>query len=173
VRFAHFYRSNLLDLAVCNVRDCFGPGSKIGYPVFATNGTRTSICFQRRSSKVKVKAHIDTSILVKHLQRREGVLSKAINSLRPLTENGKSFTHEDLFAYEYTRDEDVFVQSRDVWINFLSFAIDIDKATLTTLMRKYQGTLTVKPHSDVVENIDDVIVALKNAHPPLDHYLRY
>ena len=41
VKFVQFYRSNYLDHALCEVRDCMVRGKRLGYPVFALNGTRT------------------------------------------------------------------------------------------------------------------------------------
>ena len=167
-----WYRSNALDRAVCAVRDCFTKG-KLGYPVFA-NGTRTDdLCKKRRKLDVKVKAYFaDTSLLVKRLQHEEQSLSEETEFLSTLTKS-ESFPAEDMYAFEYTQDKDVFVQSRHAWIKFLSSAIDADKTTVTGYLKKYQGLLTLKPHSDVIDNIDDLTIALKNANPPLDHYLRY
>lgn len=44
-------RRNVLDLLVCNVKDCFDPsetGNVWGYPVNATTGERDSLCFEAR-----------------------------------------------------------------------------------------------------------------------------
>ena len=61
VKFVQFYRSNYLDHALCEVRDCMVRGKPLGYPVFATNGTRTDLCFFRRK---KINKHI--KVLYKH-----------------------------------------------------------------------------------------------------------
>ena len=115
---------------------------------------------------------MNVDALVKKLNWHETEQTKAIDSLVSYTEAGKAFASEDLYAYEYSSNEDVFAQSLEAWSEFLSFAVDVDKATLSDIMRKYQGTLQLKPHSDTIANFDEVVAALKNANPSLEHYLR-
>ena len=67
VKFAYFYRYNILDYAVCMARDCFDSRTAYGYPVFSTNGTRTDLCMKRRTSDIKVKAHMNVDNLVEYI----------------------------------------------------------------------------------------------------------
>mmetsp|Transcript_5419 Transcript_5419/g.12327 ORF Transcript_5419/g.12327 Transcript_5419/m.12327 type:complete len:484 (+) Transcript_5419:42-1493(+) len=168
VAFAYLYRSNILDQAVCEVRDCFNPG--IGYPVLATNGTKTKLCMRRRKVSVKVKAHMNISRLVNFIHDRERKLLGNIEALREFTESGKAFANEELYAFEYTSDEDTFAKGLDAWTKFLSFAIDVDETILTDFMRRHQGTLQLKPHTEVIANINEVMTVLEEAG--LSLYLR-
>ena len=170
VKFAYFYRHNILDYAVCMARDCFNSRRQYGYPVFATNGTRTDLCFKRRTSDIKVKAHMNVHNLVEYIHDGESSQRRSIEVLRNFTHAGQAFVNEELYAYEYTSDEDIFVKSLQLWTKLLSFATDIDESILTRLMKKYQNKLQLRPHSDVIANIHEVTSVLKDAG--LDHYLR-
>ena len=170
VKFAYFYRHNILDFAVCMARDCFNSRRQYGYPVFATNGTRTDLCFKRRRSDIKVKAHMNVNNLVEYIHDEESSRRQSIKVLRNFTEAGEAFVNEELYAYEYTSDEDTFVKSLQLWTKLLSFATDIDETILTRLMKQYQNKLQLRPHSDVIANINEVTSVLKDAG--LDHYIR-
>ena len=170
--FGLAYRGNYLDRAICEARDCFG--AKYGYPVFAENGTRTDLCFQRRKldPSIKVKAYIhDIPNLIQKIHGLERHIRKGIQQLR-FSEDVVQAT-EDLFAYEYTSDEKEFLKSHVAWMKFLSFTMfDIKKDTLTNIMRENQNSRKLKPHSDVIQNIEEVTLALQTAKPSLSHFLR-
>jgi hypothetical protein len=106
------------------------------------------------------------------MRKQETKIETEIKAYSSVVYPGKSFSTEELFAYEYTSDQDVFVQSQNAWSQLISSAIDVDQDLLARVMKPWQNTLKQKPHSDVIYNIEDVVSALKNAIPPLDHYLR-
>ena len=171
--FGYSYRLNSLDRMICGVRNCFNPD--MGYPVLG-NGTRTKACFDRHhKKKIKTKAHFpNTTKLVEELHVMDWMNKERAKQYQALdlVDPKNIVATDDLFAYEYTMDEDTFSQSRSAWISFLSFAIECDKNILTKLMRKHQGTRILHPQTELIENFDKVASALKNANPPLGQYLR-
>jgi hypothetical protein len=173
VSFRHHYRENVLDVMVCAVRDCFAGGSRM-YPVYANNGTKVEgLCMDRRKAKVKVKAQFDDpSHLIKKMRKKKELIDAEVGLVDSIPGVGEAYKTEDLFAFEYTDDEEVFESSLKEWMSFISSTVDPDEAIVAKFLRKYQGKLTMKPHSETIYNIDEVAEALKNADPPLDHYLR-
>jgi hypothetical protein len=113
-KFGHTFRSNVLDKIVCSIRDCFVGGEKFGHPVWA-NGTASHICFARRTlPSEKIKAYIDDiPALIREMRKQETKIETEIKAYSFVVYPGKSFSTEELFAYEYTSDQDVFVQSQN------------------------------------------------------------
>ena len=171
VKFIHFYRSNLLDHVLCEVRDCQLRGKRVGYPVFPANGTRTDICFGRRRTHVKVKAYLNVSATVAYMKHWDERMAGEQASLPyDRLETGERYSAEDLYGFEYTQDEDMFDRSRSEWMRLLSRVIDSpDETTVNDFLRKYQGTRTPHPHYDIIYNYAETVAALKEAQ--LDHYL--
>ena len=122
-RFAVLHRRNLVDLAVCRVRDCFD--SREGYAVRTRNRSRASkeLCFARRSKGNEVRAHIHAKSLPASLGRMEDRVEE-LRSLRRELNASRLVASEDLFAFEYTTDEAVFRSSVRSWMDMLESLID-------------------------------------------------
>ena len=152
-------------------------GKRLGYPVLATNGTQTDLCFQRRFKKnkhIKVQAYFPNStVLVDYLKDWAERLEKE-QSTRPYSKlsTGERFSAEDLYGFEYTRDAEVFQRSKAEWMRLLSHTIDEpDEDIVINFLKKYQGSLTLHPSKDLIYNYDEVVNALKDGG--IDYYLNY
>jgi len=172
VVFGHLYRENILDQKICTVIDCFD--QQTGYPV-NDNGNKSELCFKRRRHPdIKLKVHLNPWILVKEMKARKKKLNIHVQSFKQLIAPAESQTTEDMFAYEYTADENAFQQSLKAWASISRSMLDIDENILENLMRKYQNTRTPPaPHSNIIENYDEVARVLKKVIPPMDSYLRF
>jgi hypothetical protein len=135
-KFAHTFRSNILDKMVCSIRDCFVGGEKIGHPVWV-NGTASHTCFARhRLPSEKVKAYIDDiPALIREMRKREKEIENHIKAYSSVVYLGKSLSTEELFAYEYTSYQDVFVHSQNAWSQLISSDIDVDPDLLAWVMK--------------------------------------
>lgn len=176
VKFVQFYRSNYLDHALCEVRDCMVRGKPLGYPVFA-NGTRTDLCFFRRKNKnkhLKVQAYFtNPTVLVDYLKHWAERLEKEQSTI-PYSKlsTGERFSAEDLYGFEYTNDAQVFERSKVEWMRLLSYTIDEpNEDVVVKFLKKYQGSLTLHPSKDLIYNYDEVVNALKDGG--IDYYLNY
>ena len=93
-----------------------------------------------------------------------------------LTLPGKTHYYEDLYAFEYTPDENVFQECIELWLSLLkSFFIedDIDKEIVKkNLLPLKNSRHPPSPHSESILNFDQVKKALQEADPPLDYFLR-
>jgi len=173
-KFASLYRANIVDHAICSIRDCFGDTEDIGYDVFATNGTRSDLCFKRRFVNDETKVHIsNTHEFIHYLQRiehRRIRQQQHLEMILPSTEQSM----EDLFAYEYSNDEVVFEKSVKAWANFIRSMVDhVNEDTIAMLMRENQNTrMPPSAHSTVIENIDEVVSAIQEHMPKYLTYLR-
>ena len=177
VKFVQFYRSNYLDHALCEVRDCMVRGKPLGYPVFATNGTRTDLCFFRRkkiNKHIKVQAYFtNPTVLVDYLKHWAERLEKEQSTI-PYSKlsTGERFSAEDLYGFEYTHDAQVFERSKVEWMRLLSYTIDEpNEDVVVNFLKKYQGSLTLHPSKDLIYNYDEVVNALKDGG--IDYYLNY
>ena len=160
------YRDNHFDRCICSVRDCFDK-HLYGYPVFAVNNTKTDLCFKRRKyPEVKVKAYLydDSIVDCIHSNEKESATIEKLTTTTVLESN--------LFAYEYSDDEDAFHVSLSEWTKllepFLQNVLSIQK--VAEYLSKFQNTRPIPFHDDVVQNID-VISNVLRAHG-FGEYLR-
>lgn len=160
--FGTMYRENVLDKAVCAVRDCFQ--DTFGYPVFAVNVTKTNLCFKRRQSDAKIKVFInDTGKMVKYIRSRE---ENSQNHFKAFDFPFK-VKYEDLTGFGYTDEESVWEASWDTWSRMLSTYVDNwtseDAKILNDMMRPMRNTRNISYHEDVIQNYDEVFEALRQA----------
>lgn len=166
-RFSVLYRRNVLDRLVCQVRDCFYKSDGF-FPVFAQNHSRTDLCFQRRQHKeIKTQAHLKVNKLPEALDTSTFHLESLpidMNTIRPQA-------YEDLFEFEYTTDETVFRSSIRSWTSLLETMLDnVKEDIVEETLRPMMGTRTPPgPHSDVIDNFEEVAAALK---PPNNEFFR-
>ena len=111
--YSGVYRRNVLDRCICEIRDCFSAAKDFGFPVFAANGTRTDLCFQRREHpEIKIQARIIDG---------HGCIAfgqKLVQDVQRYS-SSSSVTAEHLFEFESSSDEDAFERSIDQWMVFL------------------------------------------------------
>jgi len=172
VKFGHMIRTNLLDRAICDIRDCFY-GTKFGYPVFASNKTRTDLCFARRKVSDAIQAHVfDLDAFIYFLLYIQEYDEIARDELKDAIHPGSTQEYETLFAYEYTSSERIFQSSLQAWVELMrSLVDDINYDIVEALMRNSQNTrLPPLPHSELIDNIEQVKKKLKEYH--LDSYIR-
>jgi len=173
--FAFAYRANHLDLVVCYVRDCFetwmDEGHRSGFPVFAGNGARASLCFDRRTFPGKTMAYLIPNNLVSRIHKLEEKLRDHVLGWGHLFAPSRPVSTESLFAFEYSPNEETFLESLESWIEFLSFSnIRMDRDTVAMQLRPLQNSRHLDLHSEVIWNIAEVKEALTKAN--LSHYLR-
>ena len=111
--YSGVYRWNVLDRCICEIRDCFSAAKDFGFPVFAANGTRTDLCFERREHpEIRIQARITDG---------HGCIAygeKLVQEVQRYSPNS-SVTAEHLFEFESSSDEDAFESSIDQWMVFL------------------------------------------------------
>jgi len=105
-------RANLLERQICMVKDCF-PRQDNSYAVYA-NGTRSSLCLDRRFVEEEVKVYFNPSAIEYHLKHDLPVWE--IEDLKAdLTRNGFTefprATYENLTRYEFDGSQEALVQS--------------------------------------------------------------
>ena len=78
----------------------------------------------------------------------------------------------NLFAYEYSDDEDVFQVSLSEWIKFLKPFLEnvLSVQKVTEYLSKYRNTRPIPFHDEVVQNIGEISNVLKTHG--FDTYLR-
>jgi len=171
--FIHTYRENVLDRAVCMIRDCFDNGEN-GYPVSANNLEQSDMCFNRRVNDTKVMAHVFPTKIPDMLKTYEKVIDMDKRELPYLIGDDPSKVRptEELFDYEYTSDEETFQKSLDMWSLILRDVLHLDSTVLEKVMRNDQNRFDPTTHNNVIDNVDELDVALKTSQPPLDSYIR-
>jgi len=173
--FAGLLRKNQLDSAICFAKDCFEEG-KIGYSVFAENGTRADLCFQRRSFPgLKLKVQLDIDELERFLTEWIDHDDRILNKYEDLISPGKIQFYEDLFAFEYTSDDNTFQESLDAWASLMKSFVNngVNMEILKNVLLPLKNTRPYPPpHRDIIQNYDEVEQRLKMTEPPLDYLLR-
>ena len=184
VQFFQTVRENPLDRVICQVNDCFGSAEKLGYSVYASNGSMvlvngaTKPCFGRRKMKLpptKIFFH-NLNQLKSRMYELEKEVTTDKDEFRQLILPSHAHSYEELFAYEYSHDENVFQRSCNAWMDLLAgvgtedFALE-EKIVCDTLRNFGWNSRKLKPHSALIYNYDQVVETLRNADPPLDHYL--
>jgi len=169
-RFAFTYRSNVLDRAVCAVRDCFLKGDPIGCQVFS-NGTRADMCFNRRHIDEKLMANFDTDKLHSYMEYKERQNEDRIGMFTRSFSPSTFAAYEDLFKFEYSRSEETLKESVHAWTDLLQSFGDINKTTVEAALMPYWDTRPKnQPHSTVIFNIEEVKGSLLES--PFETFLR-
>lgn len=156
VTYAGVYRDNVLDRCICATRDCFADSA--GYPVFASNGTRTDLCFARRKFEVPILAHLENPEL-------EHCLTKSLSQAERIKwQDFPSVSQESLFEFEYTESDEAFDRSIMVWMKllgpFLSHALD--ERIVRRTLKEYRGSRPPpKPHKELVSNYWNLVKEIK------------
>lgn len=106
-------------------------------------------------------------------------LTKMINSLRNLekkkssTEKSSTIAYEDLTAFEYTDDEEVFQRSIEAWSLLANhFVVDsnVDYDTIESEIGKMRNTRTISYQEESVQNYESFFQAIRDAG--LGKYIR-
>lgn len=173
IYYTGMFRNNKLDHMLCTIKDCFGKYSKYGYTIF-TNGTKADLCFKRRNYpnvKLKVKLHADE--LVKGMQKQIMQEKKDVKMTKNSVPSGSMQYYEDLFAFVYTSNATTFDKSMDAWCLLMKPLVNVDKSILRKVLLPLKNSRKQSsPHSEVIENYQEIRNVLENADPPLDQYLR-
>ena len=148
------YRENTLRRCICMVKDdCFFPKYKdAGYPVFAQNGTKSNVCSHRRDIP---NLHIQVMLTnVTHCVVKNPSLELMELPIPKISE-------EELFLFEYSDDEDVFMSCVKRWSNILEMnwspsGIVVSEEKIIQILRPHQNTRTFKPYHDEVYNYDEI-----------------
>ena len=168
-------RRNILDLYICRIRDCFVKSRS--YPVDASTGKKTNLCFQRRKRKdVTVKAFVNVNTLAQRLQQY-----MKINSIHDARHrnvfkgNFETVATEDLFAFENSNSTDALDLSLQSWITvFHSWNVTPDIPLIRQYIDAYpdHGMRPLRSHTETVYNAEQVKKALKT-QKKLKKYLKY
>jgi len=173
--FVVAYRRNVLDLAICNVRDCFHPGKTLGYPTY--DGEQSDLCFNRRFADIdqaKYKAHLDVDKLVPFMLEKEAESQAAAPRLERYGYTGggaggriQVVDYESLASLQYpdVRESGQYTTSVDAWERLLrTWRLPFTREKLEACLEPYVGTYhPPRPHATVVDNIEEVAHALKTS----------
>merc|ERR1712146_507713 len=131
------YRENLLDRALCMSMDCF---NNVATTVFAKNGTKSDLCFQRRFNTDpddKVVLDVNTTKLQEYLRYHTDLQRKEWKFNGHYTDAYKS---EQLVLFETSESEQDFVTSYDSWISLLtSLGVQPNKRLVFEVLSDYRG----------------------------------
>ena len=171
IKFSQAYRDNLLDRSICLVRDCFRKDLALGYPVIAETGEETDLCDQRCVSDEHVEAYFDTRSLVDGIKKQEEEMIDGQHQFSSLIAPSRPVDTDELMAFENTTDEETFQKSLDAWVTLLSPVMALLKVEIIAeVLREVQNSRTETSQSSVVQNMDEVVAAMKEAN--IGHYLR-
>eukprot|EP00928_Gymnodinium_smaydae_P040722 TRINITY_DN2759_c0_g1_i1.p1 TRINITY_DN2759_c0_g1~~TRINITY_DN2759_c0_g1_i1.p1 ORF type:complete len:344 (-),score=63.96 TRINITY_DN2759_c0_g1_i1:212-1243(-) len=159
-RMVFFWRSNVLDHLVCEVRDCFFRGR--GEYTVDTSGERLDLCFKRRFAKQPVKALLNTTTLAKRLKEKLNYPQYCLKELgRFGIENStiRRFSFEGLFRHE--SDEAALEEATNEWVRLLkSFEVDAPKNKVREALRPSIGAHPLHISGDSIYNVNEVKNAL-------------
>ena len=164
--FTSIYRSNTLDTLICFIKDCYSweVMKDLGYMVFE-DGTKADLCDESKKDELKslkLRVHLEPNILIDHIDKLELQSQERIDISTPLVYPSKPQKSEDLFAYQYTSDEDTFQISLNAWTMVLqSLVKTVHKDILEKRMRPVQNKRSQTKHSDEIENYLEVYSALE------------
>ena len=134
--YSGMYRQNVLDRCICEIKDCFYAAKDFGFPVFAANGTRTDLCFQRRHHpEIKIQASITDG---------HGCIAageKLVQEVQRYSSNSSVIT-EHLFEFESSSDEDAFARSIEQWMAFLRPLLKqhLSRRVIEQVLEEYRGS---------------------------------
>ncbi len=157
VAYAGVYRENILDRCICTTKDCFV--SAAGYPVYAHNGEKASICFDRRKKP-------DEKPVLTFFENPVNCLQSSLDKQEQIkNQDFPSVSEESLFEFEYTDDDEAWENSITAWMKilrpFLSSALD--ESVLTAVLKKYRNSRPLpKLHRELVYNFDDLKSEIKS-----------
>ena len=159
------YRKNILDRVVCSVKDCFSGGVAVGYPVFAVNGSKANLCFNRRKTGAKTKAY---NFSIESMVERIRHLEEQIQGKLKAFDFPFQVTYEDLTDFEYTDEDSVWSTSFNAWTRMLSTYVannwtSEDAKLLKDMMHPMRNTRNISHHEDVIQNYQEVFEALRKA----------
>jgi hypothetical protein len=169
-RVAIVTRWNPLDVLVCKVRDCFGPPA-LGRPVDGATGALTDVCFQRRSTAVRVKANLTVGPkLLMRMAVRPGLETprprrRELGCARPgrMSAAPLVFTSEELLAFEYaTTSATEMDHCHTAWEQLLrSVGVPVNRSMIeSALAHEPTRTRRYRPHSETIWNAADVRASL-------------
>lgn len=153
------WRTNLIDRAICTVKDCFDNGA-IGHPVY--KGERSELCFDRRRAlkekeQLDYKVWLDVDTLQDHL---DGLKQAPLSSV-----SGKKLppgvTYEKLMQVEYPDSNTTgeFEDGVQEWMTMLNGlqVPDVTAERVATCLQPRVGRWH-RPwsHRDELENFDEV-----------------
>jgi len=156
-------RRNLLDQAVCSVRDCFD--AQMGHPVL--RGETSDLCIKRRQAKDswmkgQYKAFMNVNTLIASMQVLEDNLNQTANDLHNLGYTPALLKTEDLLDFEWS--EDMMWSAVPAWERLLkSWGIEPDRRALVTYLRQNVGTREPPPpQEEAIQNFESVKEEIKN-----------
>lgn len=156
-------RANILDRAVCEVRDCMHEnGRRMGWPVFE-NGTRSKLCYVRRRSRSRTWAWFDMEQLTPGLnaELQQGRQQKAFLMKNFPSSPNITVASEDLAAFQYGADGHLV--SLQAWTRVLSeWRVQVNRAAIERLLISMEGSRPPPvPHAEVIYNIAVLEEALR------------
>jgi hypothetical protein len=162
-RAVFVYRKNLLDLAVCNVKDCFT--KQFGDPV-DSHGKPSDLCFDRRSKKNvgEYKAKFHDGKVVDAIQHFNKGRTEARSVLK---ENFifETVVAEELLAYQYGNPHGMH-EATKAWKKFMaSWGVAVSEEKIKQFLVENAAKRDMPgPHSDTIYDVEAVKKALDEAH---------
>mmetsp|Transcript_49921 Transcript_49921/g.98627 ORF Transcript_49921/g.98627 Transcript_49921/m.98627 type:complete len:331 (-) Transcript_49921:402-1394(-) len=176
VTVAVVIRSNVLDVAVCQVRDCFGDeGYLCGHSVDIA-GNRSDMCFARRDHpEVITMAKFDAKCLVEKLSSDwfTGVRypDSVQDDMKILSTNYcNPITYEDLMAFQTNNHGALRTSHREFERSVLGWSalllcwgVTPVQAHIAAVLRPTAETRSPSSHDRTIFNADEIRSALSNA----------
>jgi len=151
--YSGVYRHNVLDRCICEIRDCFNAAKDFGFPVFAANGTRTDLCFQRRHHpEIKIQARITDG---------HGCIAAGEKFVQEVQRHSlnSTVTTENVFEFENSFDEDAFERSIEQWMVFLRPLLKqhLSRHVIAQVLEEHRGSrLASSTQESKVYNYDEL-----------------
>eukprot|EP00040_Diaphanoeca_grandis_P006194 m.36331 g.36331 ORF g.36331 m.36331 type:complete len:323 (-) comp17336_c0_seq1:515-1483(-) len=176
------FRQNVLDVAVCRIRDCFGtkatPGHPFispGEPVFA-NGTSAELCFsRRRKHDHPTFAKFNMDRIVQTLEFPMNVYEQQVLEAKKwaLNKDLLSVSTESLLAFEFSNTTVAMEHSIQAWSSVLeAWTITPNLTTIREIFTSQWGTHRRYSHESVIYNHLDVYNALLT-NPALNKFSQH
>lgn len=155
-RFIGTWRDNVIDKHCCMIKDCMGD-QNWGYPV-DEKGNKSTMCFDRRKSDVKIKAHVNPYTLVEELHNKMNEPEILREKMRiGGVKNMKVLPLSSLSACMYSTDEKSFDTSVSAWSDLLHrLGLKASQKTIRNVLSKNRGTKKLEPHSQSIYNYSEV-----------------
>eukprot|EP00928_Gymnodinium_smaydae_P040728 TRINITY_DN2759_c0_g3_i3.p1 TRINITY_DN2759_c0_g3~~TRINITY_DN2759_c0_g3_i3.p1 ORF type:complete len:377 (-),score=62.19 TRINITY_DN2759_c0_g3_i3:304-1344(-) len=159
---AFFWRSNVLDHLVCEVRDCFFRDR--GEHTVDASGHRLDLCFKRRFANQPVKALLNTTTVAKRLKKKLHYPEYCLTELGRFgienTTIGK-FSFEGLFRHESDDTAGALEETTSEWLRLLKvFDVDASPSKVREFFRPTVGAHPLRPSADSIYNPKAVRQAL-------------
>lgn len=150
------YRQDALRRCICMIKDCFHGVIDDGYPVFAENGTRTDLCFNRR-----FQHEVPIQIMLKNVRHCLDITTEAHSFLK--TQSFPSLPEEELFLFEYSKSDNDLTTSSKGWARILdstlkALGVTLNEATIRKALEPFQNSRPLPPKSYKTEirNYDEI-----------------